>query len=64
MAAGLKFSQKKIQSGKRDTEVQGVDDRMRLEWVQDSAFRFSPTQRDELFGYVLHPVVFTGISAA
>ena len=29
---------------------------MRLEWVQDSAFRFFPAQRDELFGYVLHPV--------
>jgi len=29
---------------------------MRLEWVHDSAFRFFPAQRDELFGYVLHPV--------
>jgi hypothetical protein len=29
---------------------------MRLEWVHDSAFRFFPTQRHELFGYVLHPV--------
>ncbi|MFN7937739.1 MAG: hypothetical protein U0R19_30705 [Bryobacteraceae bacterium] len=29
---------------------------MRLDWVQDSAFRFFPAQRDELFGYVLHPV--------
>jgi hypothetical protein len=29
---------------------------MRLEWVQDSAFRFFPAQPDELFGYVLHPV--------
>jgi hypothetical protein len=29
---------------------------MRLEWVHDSAFRFFPTQPDELFGYVLHPV--------
>jgi hypothetical protein len=27
-----------------------------LEWVTDSAFRFFPTQPDELFGYVLHPV--------
>jgi hypothetical protein len=27
---------------------------MQLEWVADSAFRFFPAQRDELFGYVLH----------
>ena len=54
--AGLKFSWKKIQSGKREAELEGLNDKMRLEWVQDSAFRFFPTQRDELFGYVLHPV--------
>jgi hypothetical protein len=29
---------------------------MRLEWAHDSAFRFFPTQRHELLGYVLHPV--------
>ena len=28
----------------------------KLEWVLDSDFRFFPAQRDELFGYVLHPV--------
>lgn len=28
----------------------------KLEWVLDSDFRFFPTQQDELFGYVLHPV--------
>ncbi len=28
----------------------------RLEWVVDSDFRFFPTLRDEIFGYVLHPV--------
>lgn len=32
------------------------DDGTRLEWVADSDFRFFPTMRDELFGYVLHPV--------
>ncbi len=26
-----------------------------LEWVVDSDYRFFPTQRDETFGYVLHP---------
>jgi hypothetical protein len=45
-----------IVTGKRDAEVQGLGDRMRLEWVHDSAFRFFPAQRDEIFGYVLHPV--------
>ena len=28
----------------------------RLEWVVDSDFRFFPTMRDEIFGYMLHPV--------
>lgn len=28
----------------------------KLEWVVDSDFRFFPTVRDDLFGYVLHPV--------
>ena len=28
----------------------------KLEWVVDSDFRFFPTMRDEVFGYVLHPV--------
>jgi hypothetical protein len=28
----------------------------RLEWVVDSDFRFFPTIKDELFGYILHPV--------
>jgi hypothetical protein len=27
----------------------------RLEWVADGDFRFFPTIRDEMFGYVLHP---------
>jgi hypothetical protein len=32
------------------------DDGTRLEWVVDSDYRFFPTMRDEIFGYVLHPV--------
>jgi len=28
----------------------------KLEWVVDSDFRFFPTIRDQMFGYVLHPV--------
>jgi len=54
--AGLKLTWGKIQSGKRQAEVAGLGEAMQLEWVADSAFRFFPAQRDELFGYVLHPV--------
>lgn len=54
--AGLTLTWKKIVTGKRDAEVEGLGDQMRLEWVHDSAFRFFPAQRNELFGYVLHPV--------
>lgn len=53
--AGLKLSWKKIVTGKREAEIEGLGDRMRLEWVHDAPFRFFPPQRDELFGYVLHP---------
>jgi hypothetical protein len=37
-------------------EVTYGDASTRLEWVVDSDHRFFPTMRDELFGYVLHPV--------
>ena len=37
-------------------EVAKGDEKTRLEWVADSDFRFFPTVRDPLFGYVLHPV--------
>jgi hypothetical protein len=53
--AGLTLSWGKIQSGKQQAEVYGLGETMQLEWVADSAFRFFPAQRDELFGYVLHP---------
>jgi hypothetical protein len=55
-AAGFKLSWKKIREGRREAEVEGLGDRMPLEWVADSAFRFFPALQDELFGYVLHPV--------
>jgi len=31
-------------------------DTTKLEWVVDSDYRFFPTQRDDTFGYGLHPV--------
>jgi hypothetical protein len=36
--------------------VERAGDTTKLEWVADSDFRFFPTVRDELFGYILHPV--------
>ena len=53
---GLRLSWRKIQTGKRHAQVEGLDETMQLEWVADSDFRFFPAQPDELFGYVLHPV--------
>ena len=37
-------------------EVKLGSDSTRLEWVVDSDFRFFPTVKDEIFGYMLHPV--------
>lgn len=37
-------------------EVKQENDSTRLEWVVDSDFRFFPTVKDEVFGYILHPV--------
>src|SRR5208283_5253057 len=42
-------------TGKHAASVEKCSEQMQLEWVADSAFRFFPTQPDELFGYVLHP---------
>lgn len=43
-------------TGKHEATIGKDGEQMQLEWVTDSAFRFFPTQPDELFGYVLHPV--------
>jgi hypothetical protein len=37
-------------------QIESHGETMQLEWVADSDFRFFPTQQDDLFGYVLHPV--------
>src|SRR5437762_11846980 len=36
-------------------EVARGDDRVRLDWTTDSAFRFFPVIPDDEFGYCLHP---------
>jgi hypothetical protein len=43
-------------TGKHEATIEKNGERMKLEWVTDSAFRFFPTQPDPLFGYVLHPI--------
>ena len=56
MAADYTVTWGRIRDGKRDATVARGGEAMPLEWVTDAAFRFFPTQPDELFGYVLHPV--------
>jgi len=56
VGAGLAFAWRKIQTGKRQAQIDGLGETMQLEWVADSDFRFFPAQPDELFGYVLHAV--------
>ena len=43
-------------TGKYVAMIEKNGEQILLEWVTDSAFRFFPTQPDDLFGYVLHPV--------
>jgi len=54
--AGLKLTQGRNRSGKREVLIEGLGEKMALEWVVDSDYRFFPTMKDETFGYVLHPV--------
>jgi hypothetical protein len=42
-------------SGRYEATIARDGEQMQLEWLTDSAFRFFPTQPDDLFGYVLHP---------
>jgi hypothetical protein len=59
LALGYQFESgplKMVGLGKPDATVSRGGEAMRLEWVTDAAFRFFPTQPDELFGYVLHPI--------
>jgi hypothetical protein len=42
---GLQFNWIQILTGKREAEVEGLGDKLRLEWVHHSAFRFLPAQR-------------------
>jgi len=55
-AAGYSVTPGRVRESKREATVARQGEAMQLEWVTDAAFRFFPTQPDELFGYVLHPV--------
>ena len=54
-AAGYGVTWGRVREGKREAAVTRGSEAMQLEWATDAAFRFFPTQPDELFGYVLHP---------
>ena len=55
-AAGYEVAPGRAREGKREATVARCGEAMQLEWAIDAAFRFFQTQRDDLFGYVLHPV--------
>lgn len=42
-------------SGFIQATVSGLGERMKMEWVRDSAYRFFPLQLDPTFGVTLHP---------
>lgn len=54
-AGGFRIDWIRRQSLIYTAAVGKADESTRLEWVADSDYRFFPTRRDELFGYVLHP---------
>jgi hypothetical protein len=54
--SGFAVSWLRREPGIHGAVVQRNDESTKLEWVRDSDFRFFPTVRDDVFGYVLHPV--------
>lgn len=55
-AEGLKVSWQRRERAFYQALVSRGEETTKLEWVQDSDFRFYPAQRDPDFGYVLQPV--------
>jgi hypothetical protein len=55
-AEGLDVTWLRRQPAIYTAEIRRGDERTHLEWLADSDFRFFPTIKDELFGYVLHPI--------
>ncbi len=55
-AEGLDIVWERREPAVYTAEILSGNERTHLEWVADSDFRFFPTVRDELFGYMIHPV--------
>ena len=55
-AEGLEVTWVRREPAIHTAEIRSGSERTRLEWLADSDFRFFPTVKDELFGYVLHPI--------
>jgi hypothetical protein len=53
--AGYSVEWKTRVAGLSRAVISRGNDHVRLDWTTDSAFRFFPAQRDEDFGYCLHP---------
>ena len=54
--AGLRTSWLRQEPALYAAEIKDNNETTRLEWVADSEFRFFPTMKDDVFGYILHPV--------
>jgi hypothetical protein len=56
VAAGFTVHWLRREPGIHGAVVEHHGEHMRLEWARDSDFRFFPTIRDGVFGYVLHVI--------
>jgi hypothetical protein len=54
--AGYRVTVEMSQPGHVRAVVAAAEDSTRIDWAHDSAWRFMPPVRDELGGYLLHPV--------
>jgi hypothetical protein len=54
--AGFGVSWLRREPGIYGAVVERHGETTKLEWVRDSDFRFFPTVRDDMFGYVLHVI--------
>jgi hypothetical protein len=55
-AAGYEINWLRREPAIQTAEITKGSDSTRLEWVADSDYRFFPAMKDEIFGFVLHPI--------
>ena len=55
-AEGLDIVWQRREPAVYTAEIRSGPERTHLEWVADSDFRFFPTVKDDLFGYMIHPI--------